>query len=445
LIHLPINKEVDMTSSNTSSTRRSKAVIVTALRLEYRAVRAYLSDTRKEVFKGTNYECGTFSIDKQAWEICLVEIGKGNPTAAFETERAINYFEPDVVLFVGVAGGLAEKDVNIGDVVCVTRVYSYDSGKADVTFQVRPISWSTTYDLEQSAKFEARTTDWLQLLNKVGHSIPSSFPEVHVAPIAAGEKVIASTETEFYRFLRNYYNDAVAVEMEAVGFLQAIHANSSIKAMVIRGISDLIDKKTQDADKANQPKAAQHASAFAFQMLAKLNLSNQGDAQTSKPLPITTTQSQTTPMNSFELFFSYVEKDQRYVDELQTHLTLLKKRKVITDWYGSKLAAGDDPTESMKHLNQASVILLLISPDYIALERDVDRAMERKTQEGIRVIPIRVRPADWEGTSFSSLQAIPRNGRAISEHSNLDQAFYQVATEIREVIEAVKKERGLNS
>lgn len=418
-----------------------KALIVTALRLEYQAVRKYLSGIREEEgFAGTIYERGTFSTDKRTWEVCLVEVGKGNPAAAFETERAIRYFGPEVVLFVGVAGGLADKGVNIGDVVCATRAYAYESGKAGSKFLVRPIGWPTTYDLEARARFEARNDDWLQLLSKVGYPVPDVTPEVRVASVAAGEKVISSTETELYQFLRENYEDVVAVEMESVGFLQAIHANSSIKAMVVRGISDLIDQKSRSTDKTNQPKAAQYASAFAFQILAKFNPSGQGSVPTSdqgKNIP------SSVPTNGFEVFFSYVEKDQRYVDELQKHLYLLKKHNVITGWYGSKLEAGGDTTESMRYLDQASLILLLVSSDYITSEHsdvEVKRAMERRAKEGIRVIPIRVRPVDWERTPFSELQPIPRGEKAISGYADLDQVFSRVAKEIDDVIRKVKGE-----
>ncbi|MEO6892000.1 MAG: hypothetical protein ABI324_23690, partial [Ktedonobacteraceae bacterium] len=100
---------------------------------------------------------------------------------------------------------------------------------------------------------------------------PDAAPRVFVAPIAAGDSIIASTRSSLWKFLRANYSDAIAVEMEGYGFLQAARANSQLEALSIRGISDLINNKHLVDAKNIQGVAAQHASAFAFELLAKVD------------------------------------------------------------------------------------------------------------------------------------------------------------------------------
>lgn len=276
-----------------------RAVILTALPVEYMAVRTHLADLREEIHpQGTIYERGKFVANATSWEVGIVEVGAGNAGAAVEAERAIAYFNPSVIIFVGVAGGI--KDVALGDVVAATKVYGYESGKAKQKFQPRPDLGLSTYNLIQRARAESKKSDWLQRLA----SPSSSTPRVFVAPIAAGEKVIASTQSSIFKFLQLNYGDAVAVEMEGRGLLQAAHANHQVSALVIRGISDLIDGKSEaDAD-GSQEIAARNASAFAFEILAKLDV-NEVNHTTSSSKPST----QPTSPNFFALDDTWVGRE----------------------------------------------------------------------------------------------------------------------------------------
>jgi len=101
----------------------------------------------------------------------------------------------------------------------------------------------SSYALVQPAQAEAQSGDWL-----AGKLNGDGEPEVIVAPIAAGEQLVASTRSEMHAFIRAHDDRTVAVEIESRGFLAALHANQNVDALRVRGISDLLDAKSVSDD-----------------------------------------------------------------------------------------------------------------------------------------------------------------------------------------------------
>ena len=252
-------------------------VIVTALDVETKAVLRHLDEGwTDEGVQGTVCYRGKF----EGWDVAIVEAGPGNPSTAALADRAISRYEPSIALFVGVGGGV--KNVKLGDVVVASKVYGYDSGKDTAEgFKVRGDLQRSAHALEQRARAMCKRNEWRRRLHP---EIKHETPELIVGPIAAGEKVVASQHSETAEFLKKHYSDALAVEMEGRGFLEAAHINSVV-ATVIRGISDKLSGKARADGAGWQKRAADAASAVAFEMLAKLGSSGPTSVPPTKPRP----------------------------------------------------------------------------------------------------------------------------------------------------------------
>jgi len=262
----PIAKSVEIQEeTETAEVTVGMVLVVTSLRVEYLAVSAYLQGLREEVHgQGTIYARGTFSTNHKDWEVGIVEIGAGNVGAALEVEQAIAHFNPDVILFVGVAGGL--QNVAIGDVVISSKVYGYEPDRPEIVFKSRPEIWRPTHRLHQLARSVAKNRTWVKHLS----AKPEIFHQAYLASIVAGKKIIASKQAEVFQILRSHYEDAVVVEIEEFRFLATLRLNQGVEAIVIRGVSDLLEETITD-QASSQEIAARHASAFAFEMLTKLD------------------------------------------------------------------------------------------------------------------------------------------------------------------------------
>lgn len=144
--------------------------------------------------------------------------------------------------------------------------------------------------------------------------------------------------------------------------------------------------------------------------------------------------------SSIEVFYSYAHEDASFRTTLEKHLSLLHRQGLITAWHDRQIVPGTDWRQTIDtHLERASVILLLISADFLASDYcygiEMHRALERHRAKQACVIPILLRPVDWRGAPFAHLQALPTNAKAVTIWKNRDAAFADVAAGLRRAIE----------
>ena len=255
--------------------KRPLAVILTALPVEAKAVLSMIKIKEHNIqtlTSGIRCEYGEFAANGEViCHVAVAEIGMGSDEALLETHNVVSELKPDCLFFVGVAGGV--KDMQIGDVVIGDKVYGYEQVKIEdrleafaekksdgifsrllrklggygeepsrkqVQLNARPQLEHSSKELISLSRIIARRTDWL---HRVLADEKQKVIQAKVAPIATGGKLHATTKSEYYSLIKHFYSDTAAVEMEGIGFLRAMRDHQGKPAIVIRGISDLLDDK----------------------------------------------------------------------------------------------------------------------------------------------------------------------------------------------------------
>ena len=147
------------------------------------------------------------------------------------------------------------------------------------------------------------------------------------------------------------------------------------------------------------------------------------------------------------LFFSYSHVDENLRDQLEIHLSGLRRQGLIDSWHDRRITAGEEFGAAIDgHIDTSDVILLLISPDFIAsdycYEREMKRALERHDRGEAEVIPVILRPCDWHDLPFGKLLAAPKDGRPITKWPNIDEAFQDVVSAIKGALKPLRKARS---
>lgn len=151
-------------------------------------------------------------------------------------------------------------------------------------------------------------------------------------------------------------------------------------------------------------------------------------------------------VEALEIFYSYAHEDEKLREELEKHLSVLKRQGVITGWHDRKISAGQEWKGQIDaHLNSAQIILLLVSADFLASDYCYDvemkRALERHEWGEACVIPIILRSVDWHDAPFGKLQCLPTDALPVTRWEDRDEAFKNIATGIRTTVETMRQQK----
>ncbi len=142
---------------------------------------------------------------------------------------------------------------------------------------------------------------------------------------------------------------------------------------------------------------------------------------------------------ALEIFYSYSHKDEKLKEQLETHLAALKHQGLITGWHDRMIEAGEEWAGKIDdHLSTARIILLLVSADFLASDYcysvEVKQAIKRHEAGSARVIPVILKPCNWDGTPFGKLQALPKDGKPVTRWANRDEAFTDIVLGIKATV-----------
>ena len=148
-----------------------------------------------------------------------------------------------------------------------------------------------------------------------------------------------------------------------------------------------------------------------------------------------------------KVFISYSHKDETWKDRLQTQLAVLEMEGLLSVWEDRQIALGDSwYPEIETALNTADVAIMLVSADFLTSKfirgEEIPRLLKRREQEGIRVIPLIVKPCPWKKVAWlSAMQGASKDNvelSGLSEHEQ-DTVLSKVAEKVYDLLEEARR------
>lgn len=150
---------------------------------------------------------------------------------------------------------------------------------------------------------------------------------------------------------------------------------------------------------------------------------------------------------SVKAFISYSHADDKFLDRLHKHLAMLRREQLLSAWSDHAILPGSPVGQTIDaQLEEGGLFLALASPDYLAssycYEKEFERALELSKAGRMRIVPIILEPCDWLASPLSEFLALPKDGKPISEWTNANNAYLDIVTGLRRLLQPPAAGRG---
>jgi nucleoside phosphorylase len=322
---------------------------------------------------------------------------------------------------------------------------------------VRALQYGEDAYLTPDRKLKDRTKVYdLRFGEEVFPFKDSPRPTVYIEPTASGMAVRSDNP---FDEIRLPVRGTLAIDMEGTAFYRTLSEFNDLHYLLVKGISDYADSEKDDSYHSYAAKvSALYMLAFIKEYVTSSRLPGPAQKQTHDQTRGTRAQGASTPITSvnrtpvtsqadqqkeFNIFYSYAPEDELLRKELDKHLAMLRRQGWINQVYAHDIGQGGlMKADLTARLQQAKLILLLISPDFLfsdsLYEEQLQPALQLQEDNKARIIPILLRTTGLEDTPLEKFVVLPRNNKPIVEWRSRDAAFAEVAKEIREVIKQLR-------
>jgi internalin A len=142
-----------------------------------------------------------------------------------------------------------------------------------------------------------------------------------------------------------------------------------------------------------------------------------------------------------QVFISYSHQDDRFLNELRTHLKPYMRNGAFTAWSDKQIVPGSVWFEKIKvALANTSVAVMLVSSDFLASdfidEHELGTLLKEAQAGGVKVLWVLIRDCSWKETPLKDYQAVAPTDKPFARMTlaKRDTAWRKVCEELKKAI-----------